>query len=320
MVTTSVQVSERTNNSSLWNKITSVPVNFLAGGVAGAVSRTAVSPLERMKILFQIQVERRVEERKFRGIIPSLVKIGREEGVRGYFKGNGTNLARIVPYEALKFAAYEECKKLLHIPSDPKAHSPGKRLCAGAMAGMTATTLTYPLDLVRTRLSAQGEGRDRKYRNIRHAFRTIMKEEGGVVGLYKGLSPTLLGIAPYVGLNFAVYETLKGFAASHHDKDTDLPVTWRLAFGGVAGATAQLVTYPFDVVRRRMQMKGTMEHRFPYDSTWHAIVTIVRTEGAHGLYKGLLPNLLKVAPSVAIAFVTYEAVKSLLSPHQTSKS
>lgn len=63
-------------------------------------------------------------------------------------------------------------------------------------------------------------------------------------------------------------------------------------------------------------MKGTMEHMFPYDSTRHALVTIVRTEGAHGLYKGLLPNLLKVAPSVAIAFVTYEAVKSLLLPSQ----
>lgn len=312
MDTASVQVSERIRDTSVWNKITSVPVNFLAGGVAGAVSRTIVSPLERMKILFQIQVERRVEERKFRGIIPSLVKIGREEGVRGYFKGNGTNLARIVPYEALKFAAYEECKKLLHIPADPRAQSPLKRLCAGAMAGVIATVFTYPLDLVRTRLSAQGEGAERKYRDIRHAFRTIMKDEGGVVGLYKGLSPTLLGIAPYVGLNFAVYETLKGFAASYQNRDSELPVTWRLAFGGIAGATAQLVTYPLDVVRRRMQMKGTMEHMFPYDSTRHALVTIVRTEGAHGLYKGLLPNLLKVAPSVAIAFVTYEAVKTLL--------
>jgi len=72
------------------------------------------------------------------------------------------------------------------------------------------------------------------------------------------------------------------------------------------------VSYPLDVIRRRMQMKGAMSDRFPYRNTPHAIATIVKTEGVRGLYKGILPNLLKVAPSVAIAFVTYEAVKARL--------
>ena len=80
--------------------------------MAGAVSRTSVSPLERMKILYQLQVETVKQERKFQGIFASLWKIGKEEGARGYFKGNGTNVMRIIPYVAVQFAAYEEYKKV----------------------------------------------------------------------------------------------------------------------------------------------------------------------------------------------------------------
>lgn len=296
--------------------------HLVAGGVAGAVSRTCVSPLERMKILYQIQVERSKEDRRFRGIGSSLARIGREEGLLGYFKGNGTNVVRIIPYVAVQFAAYEELKKLLGIPADPRQQRPLKRLLAGGLAGVASVTATYPLDLVRTRLSAQGN--DRKYRSIRHAFQTILHEEGGFWSgcLYRGLVPTLMGIAPYVGLNFAVYETLKGFVMSrvfddddHREQvaiDDELPITLKLMCGALAGATAQSITYPLDVIRRRMQMRGVMSDRFPYKSTPHAIVTIVTTEGVAGLYKGMLPNLLKVAPSVAIAFVTYEFTKSRL--------
>lgn len=98
--------------SSIWDKVTLSQLKHLAaGGVAGAVSRTAVSPLERMKILYQLQVEAARGERKFQGILTSLRLIGREEGVKGYFKGNGTNVMRIVPYVAVQFAAYEEYKK-----------------------------------------------------------------------------------------------------------------------------------------------------------------------------------------------------------------
>jgi solute carrier family 25 phosphate transporter 23/24/25/41 len=212
--TTQEDNESQRRRSSLWDRVTLSQLKHLvAGGVAGAVSRTAVSPLERMKILYQLQVETVKGERKFQSMASTLRLIWREEGVKGYFKGNGTNVMRIVPYVAVQFAAYEEYKKLLGIPDDVREQSPLKRLVAGGLAGITSVTATYPLDLVRTRLSAQGEGPDRKYRNVRHAFRTILKEEGGIWSgcLYRGISPTLCGIAPYVGLNFAVYETLKGW-------------------------------------------------------------------------------------------------------------
>ncbi|KAJ7378930.1 hypothetical protein OS493_019626 [Desmophyllum pertusum] len=184
-----------------------------------------------------------VSEARYTSVTQTLVKIGKEEGLYGYFKGNGTNIVRIVPYTAIQFAAYEEFKKLLKIPEDTREQHPIMRLTAGALAGIVSSAVTYPLDLIRTRLAVQGE------------------EEGGLFSgcLFRGLGPSLIGIAPYIGLNFAVYESLKGTCMVDrqvltHEKD--LPVVVKLSCGAVAGAIAQTGTYPLDVVRRRMQMKG----------------------------------------------------------------
>jgi Mitochondrial carrier protein len=85
--------------------------HLIAGGVAGAVSRTAVSPMERMKILFQVQGP---EPAAYQGIMPTLTKMWKEEGMMGFLRGNGTNVVRIIPYSATQFAAYEQFKTVGH--------------------------------------------------------------------------------------------------------------------------------------------------------------------------------------------------------------
>ncbi|XP_065053461.1 uncharacterized protein LOC135682478 [Rhopilema esculentum] len=292
--------------------------HFVAGGIAGAVSRTCVSPLERNKILLQLQVH----DAKFKGVFGTLKTIWKEEGIIGYFKGNGINVARIAPYTAVQFMTYEECKKLMNIPEDPREQHPFKKLTAGAIAGIVSVATTYPMDLVRTRLAAQGEGTQKKYRGIFHCFSTILKEEGGLLSgsLFRGLGPTLIGVAPYVGLNFLVFETTKGWCLPLINKNLeeneapskDLPVPWKLLCGSVAGAVSQTLTYPIDVIRRRMQMKGTHGNVFAYNSTLHACKMIFQKEGIYGLYKGNVPNLVKVAPAIGIQFAAYEVCRSLL--------
>lgn len=312
------------DNETLWSKLTPDKLKHLvAGGVAGAVSRTSVSPLERLKILYQVQIDSK-ENRKFQGITSSLRTIWREEGIRGYYKGNGTNVIRIVPYAAVQFAAYEEFKKLLKISSDAREQSTFKRILAGALAGITSVTATYPLDLVRTRLSIQQEGSHKKYKNITQTFKVILKEEGGFFSgaLYRGLVPTAMGVAPYVGLNFAIYEMLKGHVMNNIFStddtrsqlmlDEEMPMLWKMTCGAISGATAQSIAYPLDVIRRRMQMKGARSDLFPYTSTPNAILTMYRVEGMGSFYKGMIPNLLKVAPSTGITFVTYEFTKARL--------
>ncbi|KAI8582679.1 hypothetical protein K450DRAFT_170579 [Umbelopsis ramanniana AG] len=288
--------------------------HLIAGGVAGAVSRTAVSPMERMKILFQVQGP---EPAAYQGIVPTLTKMWREEGMMGFLRGNGTNVVRIIPYSATQFAAYEQFKTMLMEPGKTELDT-ARRLTAGALAGLVSVACTYPLDIVRTRLAVQSATlsgntsttTNAKLPGIVPTMLQIYRNEGGVFGLYRGLWPTLLGVAPYVALNFQCYEVLKmHLLPSDREGPT---VARKLVCGALAGSIAQTVTYPLDVLRRRMQVTGMSSMQYKYRGTWDATKTMVRKEGFRGLYKGMIPNYLKVAPAISISFVTYEWCKEVL--------
>ncbi|MCJ1257306.1 hypothetical protein MMC24_005131 [Lignoscripta atroalba] len=292
---------------------------FLAGGAAGAVSRTVVSPLERLKILFQIQSAGREEYKLSVG--KGLMKMWKEEGWRGLMRGNGTNCVRIVPYSAVQFGSYNiykrastpaqnapgEFKHALFVESSPGADlSPLQRLVCGGAAGITSVTVTYPLDIVRTRLSIQsasfaalGEASRKKLPGMWETMGTMYRTEGGISALYRGIVPTVAGVAPYVGLNFMTYESVRNYLTPEGEKNPS--AIRKLAAGAVSGAVAQTCTYPFDVLRRRFQINTMSGLGYQYKSIWDAITVIVSQEGLRGLYKGIVPNLLKVAPSMARA-------------------
>ncbi|KAA3470339.1 mitochondrial adenine nucleotide transporter ADNT1-like [Gossypium australe] len=322
----------------------SICKSLVAGGVAGGVSRSAVAPLERLKILLQVQNPHSI---KYNGTIQGLKYIWRTEGFRGMFKGNGTNCARIIPNSAVKFFSYEEASKgILYLYRQQSGNedaqlTPLLRLGAGACAGIIAMSATYPMDMVRGRLTVQTEKSPRQYRGIFHALSTVLREEGPRA-LYKGWLPSVIGVVsktlmalkpafftvPYVGLNFAVYESLKDWLIKRKPiglvEDSELGVTTRLACGAAAGTIGQTVAYPLDVIRRRMQMVGWKDaasvvtgdgkNKAPieYNGMVDTFRKTVRYEGFGALYKGLVPNSVKVVPSIAIAFVTYELVKDVL--------
>ncbi|KAI4138026.1 MAG: hypothetical protein L6R39_006999 [Caloplaca ligustica] len=252
---------------------------FLAGGVAGAVSRTVVSPLERLKILFQIQSAGREEYKLSVG--KGLAKMWREEGWRGFMRGN---------------------------------------VCGGA-AGITSVTCTYPLDIVRTRLSIQSasfaalsEASQKKLPGMWETMLTMYKTEGGFLALYRGILPTVAGVAPYVGLNFMTYESVRKYFTPDGDKNPS--AIGKLGAGAVSGAVAQTCTYPLltessDVLRRRFQINTMSGMGYQYKSIWDAIKVIVTQEGIAGLYKGIVPNLLKVAPSMAANWWSFEMARDM---------
>ncbi|TYH97817.1 hypothetical protein E1A91_A12G255800v1 [Gossypium mustelinum] len=308
----------------------SICKSLFAGGVAGGVSRSAVAPLERLKILLQVQNPHGI---KYNGTIQGLKYIWKTEGFRGMFKGNGTNCARIIPNSAVKFFSYEEASKgILYLYRQQSGNedaqlTPLLRLGAGACAGIIAMSATYPMDMVRGRLTVQTEMSPRHYRGIFHALTTVLREEGPRA-LYKGWLPSVIGVVPYVGLNFAVYESLKDWLIKIRPfglvEDSELGVTTKLACGAAAGTVGQTVAYPLDVIRRRMQMvgwkdaasvvtgDGNSKAPLEYTGMVDAFRKTVRYEGFGALYKGLVPNSVKVVPSIAIAFVTYELVKDVL--------
>jgi len=291
-----------------------VAAAFCAGGIAGAVSRTVVSPLERLKILFQIQSVGREEYKLSVG--KGLMKMWKEEGWRGFMRGNGTNCVRIVPYSAVQFGSYNFYKKFFETSPGADLGSMRRLVCGGA-AGITSVFFTYPLDIVRTRLSIQsasfaalsGSARS-KLPGMWQTMKTMYKTEGGIFALYRGIVPTVAGVAPYVGLNFMTYELVRSYLTPEGDKNPN--AVRKLAAGAISGAIAQTCTYPFDLLRRRFQINTMSGIGYQYKSIFDAVRVIMAQEGIRGMYKGILPNLLKVAPSMASSWLSFEVSRDFL--------
>ncbi|KAG0587632.1 hypothetical protein KC19_2G179000 [Ceratodon purpureus] len=293
---------------------------LLSGGIAGAFSKTCTAPLARLTILFQVQ-GMRADAGAMMNESPSILRetrrIFKEEGFRAFWKGNGVTIVHRLPYSSINFFAYEQYKmhlrRILGIEGNQESLGVGMstRLVAGGGAGITAASLTYPLDLVRTRLAAQTK--EMYYRGITHALVTITRDEG-FRGLYKGLGPTLMGVGPNIAINFCVYETLKSMWVA---KRPDLsPVLVSLACGSFAGICSSSATFPIDLVRRRMQLEGAGGRAQVYKSGLSGTVKeIIAKEGLFGLYRGIFPEYLKVIPSVGIVFMTYEFLKRILRPN-----
>ncbi|EPS61182.1 hypothetical protein M569_13615, partial [Genlisea aurea] len=289
---------------------------LIAGGIAGAFSKTCTAPLARLTILFQVQgMHTDVATMGKNSIWREALRIVNEEGFRAFWKGNLVTIAHRLPYSSISFYAYEQYKSFLKsLPGlDGHEANPGSDIfvhfVCGGLAGMTAASATYPLDLVRTRLAAQ-----RKtiyYQGIRHAVHTISREEG-FLGLYKGLGATLLGVGPSIAISFSVYETLRTYWRQSRPNDSTVVVS--LTCGSLSGIASSTATFPLDLVRRRMQLEGAAGRARVYNTgLFGAFRHIVRTEGLRGLYRGILPEYYKVVPGVGIVFMTYETLKKLLA-------
>lgn len=263
--------------NEFWTNYERAAKTLCAGGIAGAVSRTVVAPFERLKIIFQTQGN----PPAYKGVLQSLDKIAREEGIKGYYKGNGTNCVRIFPTSALQFYSFETYKQFLiqnwAIPRGKKELTPIETLVAGGGAGITALIITYPLEFVRCRLTVQKEAH---YKGILDCMTKVVRSDG-VLALYKGLWPSIIGVVPYVGMDFATYETLKRYSPKQKDGTVSAVVT--VTNGAIAGLVAQTVSYPLDLIRRRLQLQGfkteISENTVAYKGMLDAFVVIWRNEG-----------------------------------------
>jgi len=265
-----------------------------AGGLAGAAARTLTAPLDRVKILMQTEhLTGGGGPAKYTGLWQSLKRVHAEEGFRGYFRGNLVNCIRVVPYSATQFVTFDYTKRYICSLTGKEQPTVPERLACGALAGCSASFVTHPLDVLRTRLAVQPE-----LRGIAHAAASVWAE-GGVVGMYKGLGPALVSLGPFVAINFASYDTIK----ATFGKENQGPLA-SLSMGAAAGIIAQTACYPLDTIRRRMQVKGRN-----YNSTLHALRTIIQQEGVRQLYRGMSANTLKVMPNNAIRFMVFDFLK-----------
>ncbi|XP_067340765.1 calcium-binding mitochondrial carrier protein SCaMC-2-B isoform X2 [Channa argus] len=276
--------------------------HLVAGGGAGAVSRTCTAPLDRLKVMMQVHASKNNSMH----IAGGFGQMIREGGLRSLWRGNGINVIKIAPESAIKFMAYEQIKRL--IGSNQETLGITERLVAGSLAGAIAQSSIYPMEVLKTRLALRKTG---QYSGILDCAKQIFQKEG-VAAFYKGYIPNMLGIIPYAGIDLAVYETLKNSWLQRFATDSADPgVFVLLACGTTSSTCGQLASYPLALVRTRMQAQATLEEG-PQMNMTGLFRHIIRTEGAAGLYRGLAPNFMKVIPSVSISYVVYEYLKIAL--------
>ncbi|KAI0515869.1 hypothetical protein KFK09_008537 [Dendrobium nobile] len=230
----------------------------------------------------------------------------KNEGWTGLFRGNFVNVIRVAPSKAIELFAYDTVKKILtpKFNEKPILHIPPS-LVAGACAGISSTLFTYPLELLKTRLTIEKD----VYDNLLHAFLKIIREEGPAE-LYRGLTPSLIGVVPYAATNYFTYDMLKKAYRKIRKKE-DIGNFATLLMGSAAGAISSSATFPLEVARKRMQV-GAVGGRQVYKNLLHALLSILEKEGVGGLYKGLGPSCLKLVPAAGISFMCFEACKKIL--------
>lgn len=219
-----------------------------------------------------------------------------------------------IPYTAVQFVTLQQLK--LMSKSIGYQNHPLESFVTGALAGTAATIASYPFDLLRTTLAAQGE--PRVYSGMMSAARGIYRESG-IKGLYRGVGVTIFEIMPYAALQFGLYDSLlKSTNRISKEMGIEHPnaALQNFVCGLGAGTMAKLGTHPLDVAKKRFQVAGLQRsmsygRRIPKSastSLLRCMADIARNEGLIGFYKGALPSVLKAAPSAAITFACYDFI------------
>jgi len=292
------------------------PVNFakdfLAGGISAAISKTAVAPIERVKLLLQVQhISKQIaKDQQYKGMIDCFVRIPKEQGFLAFWRGNLANVIRYFPTQALNFAFKDKYKQVFLGGVDKRTqfwrYFLGN-LASGGAAGATSLCFVYPLDFARTRLAADvgKSGAEREFSGLGNCLTKIYKSDG-LGGLYRGFGVSVQGIIIYRAAYFGFFDTAKGMLPD--PKNTPFLISWAIA--QTVTTVAGIVSYPFDTVRRRMMMQSGRAEK-TYKNTIDCWVKIGKSEGRMGFFKGAFSNVLR-GTGGALVLVLYDEIKDFL--------
>lgn len=290
-------------------------VSFLkdlaAGGVAGGISKTIVAPIERVKLLLQVQHSNPniPKEQQYTGIVNCFTRVVAEQGVVSLWRGNAANVIRYFPTQALNFAFKDKYKKMFvpkRTPDNFWRFFAGN-LASGGAAGATSLLFVYPLDFARTRLGADvGKDGAREFTGLADCLKKIVKKDG-VAGLYRGFGVSVGGIIVYRAAFFGGFDTMKAMLLA-----PDAPVWQSWMVAQVVTTGSGIVSYPFDTVRRRMMMQsGRPVEEAQYKSTLDCWRKIAAEEGPGAFFKGAASNVIR-GTGGALVLVMYDELKKVL--------
>lgn len=286
-------------------------IDLATGGTAAAISKTAVAPIERVKILLQVQDAQKTiaVEKRYKGIFDVLIRVPKEQGLIALWRGNLANVIRYFPTQALNFAFKDTFKKMFMEGIDKKTQFWkffAGNLAAGGAAGAASMCFVYPLDFARTRLAADiGKGASREFKGLTDCIVKVFKSDGPI-GLYRGFFVSVQGIIIYRAAYFGMFDTVKTLFAA--EKKLNFFIAWAIA--QVVTVSSGILSYPWDTVRRRMMMQSGRKD-IMYKNSFDCAVKIIKNEGMTALFKGALSNIFR-GTGGALVLAIYDEIQKYL--------
>jgi solute carrier family 25 (adenine nucleotide translocator) protein 4/5/6/31 len=269
--------------------------DFLLAGVSATISKTAAAPLERVKLLVQNQGEMLKSGRlatPYKGIGDCFVRVAKEEGIASFWRGNGANIIRYFPTQALNIAFKERIKNAFAVDKEKEGYAKWlvANIASGGAGGALSQVFVYSLDYARTRLANDAKsanGGERQYKGLIDVYKKTYKADG-IAGLYRGFTLSCVGIMVYRGLYFGLYDSMKPLLRNL-GMEGSFAASFILGWG--VTTVAGIASYPIDTIRRRMMM--TSGEAVKYKGSIDCAKQIMQKEGVTAFFKGCGANILR---------------------------
>lgn len=291
--------------------------NLIAGFLSSMISRTIGAPLDRLKMLYQVNY---VGNKETPSIKKGLTDIYRKDGFKGYFKGNLINIVKSAPENGIKLYIFELSKWKLQCHYGERL-STSQLFLSGSISGIVSVISIFPLEVLKLRIATAEKG---VYNGYFDAIRKIYQEPKGLLNFYSGIEASIISVIPNAGLNLTVYEILKIFFSGKRtiDNGSYLSTSTLMFIGGLSALISSTVLYPFQIVQARMIMYNLKQKYYDYSNINNkyfskfkftkCIYSTYTKEGFRGFFKGYVPGITKIVIGNSLNFAMYENIKKLL--------
>jgi len=292
-------------------------MDFAAGGISGAIAKTCTAPIERVKLIIQTQdanpAIKSGEVPRYTGIGNCFTRVYNEQGLKAFWRGNFTNVVRYFPTQAFNFAFKDTIKAWF-----PRYNAKTDfgmffltNMASGGLAGAGSLCIVYPLDYARTRLASDVGAAQKSFNGLADCLMKTARGPSGFMGLYNGFGVSVAGIIPYRGVYFGMYDSLIGINPFKGDKGL-VGLGSKFAIAQATAITAGYASYPFDTIRRRLQMQSEKpKSEWLYKGTVDCFYKILKEEGTSAMFKGAGANALRTVGS-ALVLVLYGEIKEAM--------
>jgi solute carrier family 25 carnitine/acylcarnitine transporter 20/29 len=284
--------------------------DLFAGAVGGVAQVLIGQPFDIVKVRLQTS-------QQYTGALDAATQIYKNEGALAFYKGTLTPLIGIGACVSVQFGGFHYARRAFEARNKAKHGSPqlsySQYYAAGAFAGVANTILSSPIEHIRIRLQTQPHGANRLYNGPIDCVRKLSAHQGLLAGVYRGTAVTYLREAQAYGFWFTTFEYLMNADAARNNIKRDQISTLKVAmYGGLAGEMLWISSYPFDVVKSKMQSDGFGE-AMKYKSMRDCFAKTYRAEGLGGFWRGIGPTLLRAMPVSAGTFATVEVTMRMIS-------